>query len=165
MKRVYVLCVIIVFLVNGLLAIRCPSVAFVVHSNNNNDDVTKFMSETFLYDTNLVIVTGHDSKEATVSYRRRLRQRRVLKVRKVAYDGNPGGRLKTFRTGGGKYLGTHRTMAGVLMATDYFPEAEWIYVLDDDNVINVDSICETLAPLNSSIPLLLGSVGEENAGT
>ena len=141
----------------GVRALRCPNVAFVVHSNTHNDRVTTFMSETFLRDTNLVIVTGHDTFDSVVSHRRR--RQRKLHLRKVVYDGNPGGLQKTFRTGGGKYLGTHRTMAGVLMAMDLYPHVDWVYVLDDDNVINPDAICSTLNALNASVPLLLGQVG------
>lgn len=144
-------------------ATRCPNVAFVVHSNHENDHVTTFMSETFLYDTNLIVVTGHDKFDTVVEHRR-MRQRhrhrqRKLNLRKVVYDGNPGGLEKTFRTGGKKYLGTHRTMAGVLMAMELFPDADWIYVLDDDNVVNVDATCVTLSGMNASVPLLLGQVG------
>jgi hypothetical protein len=137
--------------------LRCPNVAFVVHSNNHNDHVTTFMSETFLYNTNLVIVTGHDTFDSVVEHRRR--RQRKLNLRKVLYDGNPGGLDTTFRTGGRKYLGTHRTMAGILMAMDLYPSADWVYVLDDDNVINVEEICATLSSMNASVPLLLGQVG------
>lgn len=68
--------------------VRCPNVAFVVHSNNNNDHTTDFMSNTFLRDTNLVVMSGHDSFDKTVESRRHLRR--------VIYDGNPGGIDKTF---------------------------------------------------------------------
>ena len=134
--------------------VKCPKVAFVVHSNNNNEHVTDFMSKTFLRDTNLVIMTGHDSFDGTVG------SRRHLNLRKVAYDGNPGGYDKTFRTGGRKYLGTHRTMAGILAAMDTMPDVEWVHVLDDDNTISTKIVCDTLGRLNSSIPLLLGYVGK-----
>jgi hypothetical protein len=133
--------------------VRCPNVAFIVHSNNNNDNVTDFMSKTFLLDTNLIIMSGHDSFDETVESRRNLR------LRKVLYDGNPGGFSNTFRTGGRKYLGTHRTMAGILTAMDTFPDIDWVYVLDDDNVINVQMVCEVLSRNDPSIPLFLGYVG------
>lgn len=147
-----------VLLVTGTLAlhvlggVRCPNVAFVVHSNNNNDHVTDFMANTFLLDTNLVVMTGHDSFDATVNSRR-------LNLRRVIYDGNPGGIEKTFTTGGRKYLGTHRTMAGILIAMDTLPHVDWVYVLDDDNVVNVDVLCETLGKVDPEVPLLLGYVG------
>ena len=137
-------------------ALRCPDVAFVVHSNTHNDHVTTFMSDTFLYDTNLVIVTGQDTFDMLVEHERRLRRQRQrlrqrrLHLRKVVYDGNPGGLGSTFSTGGQKYLGTHRTMAGVLMAMDIYPHVDWVYVLDDDNVINVEAICATLASVGTA---------------
>jgi len=134
-------------------AVRCPQVVFIVHSNTNNDHVTDFMSTTFLRDTNLILMSGHDSAEATVASRRNLRMRKVL------YDGNPGGQDKTFKTEGKKYLGTHRTMAGILAAMDTHPDADWVYVLDDDNVVNADMVCEVLSRLNPTIPLFLGYVG------
>ena len=138
-------------------AVKCPSVAFVVHSNARNDHITDFMSSTFLKDTNLVVVSGHDTFDTVVEHRRHKKKRRNL--RRVIYNGNPGGR-QTFRTGGGNYLGTHRTLAGVLMAMDLHPEVDWVYVMDDDNVVNVDQICDRLSTENASIPLLLGSVGK-----
>ena len=133
--------------------VRCPNVAFVVHSNNNNDHVTDFMANTFLRDTNLIIMSGHDSYDATVN------SRRHLNLRKVIYDGNPGGVGNTFRTEGRKYLGTHRTMAGILVAMDTMPHVDWIYVLDDDNVVNVNIVCEVLGKVDLTVPLLLGVVG------
>ena len=156
----FVLLAMLAVLPAGTGATRCPNVAFVVHSNTQNDHVTKFMSDTFLHDTNLVIVSGHDTFDSVVDHRRQRRRRAQRRLRRVAYNGNPGGMRKTFRTGGGKYLGTHRTMAGVLMAMDIYPEVDWVYILDDDNVVNADAICATLSSENSSIPLLLGSVGE-----
>lgn len=150
-------CVIISVLVLGVWgAEKCPNVAFIIHSNNANDVVSSFMAETFLRNTNLIIVSGHDSYEATVASRRNLR------TRKVVYDGNPGGMGKTFRTGGRKYLGTHRTMAGILIAMDTIPDLDWVYVLDDDNVVNVDKVCNVLGKQNSSIPLLLGFIGPKH---
>lgn len=141
----------------GVWAEKCPNVAFVVHSHDSNDNVTSFMAETFLRDTKLIIVTGHDSRDATVGHRRR-----KLRVRKVSYNGNPGGMGMTFRTGGRGYLGTHRTMAGILMAMDTIPDIDWVYVLDDDNVVNVGMVCKMLNRRNSSIPLLLGHVGPKH---
>jgi hypothetical protein len=138
---------------NAVLGVRCPNVAFVVHSNNNNDHVTNFMANTFLHDTNLVVMSGHDSTAATVSSRRR------LNLRKVVYDGNPGGVGKTFRTEGAKYLGTHRTMAGILVAMDTLPHIDWVYVLDDDNVVNANIVCEALGKVDPTVPLILGLVG------
>lgn len=142
------------FTLSVLGAVKCPQVAFVVHSNNNNDHVTDFMSKTFLRDANVVIMSGHDAFDATVESRRR-----HLNLRKVIYDGNPGGIDVTFRTEGKKYLGTHRTMAGILTAMDTFPDAKWVHVMDDDNVVNVQTVCVTLSTLNHSIPLFLGFVG------
>ena len=138
----------------SIQGVRCPQVAFVVHSNNNNNNVTQFMANTFLRDTNMILMTGHDSVDATVPSRRRLR------YRKIVYDGNPGGVEKTFRTEGRKYLGTHRTMAGILAAIDLFPDADWVYVLDDDNVVNAEMVCAVLGRVNASVPLFLGVVGE-----
>lgn len=126
-----------------------------------NDHVTDFMSDTFLHNTKLIVLSGHDSFDPMVNFHEQRKNRgRRLRLRRVTYNGNPGGLQETFRTGGGKYLGTHRTMAGVLMAMDVYPDVDWVYVLDDDNVVNADAICASLTSQNASIPLLLGSVGE-----
>lgn len=138
----------------NVLAVKCPNVAFIVHSNNLNDHVTKFMANTFLQDTNLVVMSGHDSFDTTVE------SRRHLNLRKVVYDGNPGGFDKTYRTEGRKYLGTHRTMAGILVAMDTLPHVDWVYILDDDNVVNVNMVCDALGRNDPKIPLFLGYVGK-----
>ena len=60
----------------------------------------------------------------------------------------------------GKYFGAHRTLAGLLVANDTWPDAEWVLVADDDNDVDVSKVRRYLAQLDSSVPLLLaGRVG------
>lgn len=51
-------------------------------------------------------------------------------------------------------------MAGILVAMDTLPHVDWVYVLDDDNVVNVDIVCEALNRVNPTVPLILGLVGK-----
>lgn len=143
---------------------RCPNVAFIMHSNNKNTDLTEHFSlTTFLIDVNVVIVTGHDVFRTAVGYPGNnmryvkdstTQSRRLIRVE---YNGNPGN-----ETHFASYKGTHRTMLGLLIANDTFPEADFFYVFDDDNYVFVNHICENLnKDANAQAPLLLsGAVGE-----
>lgn len=132
---------------------RCPNVAFIMHTYYKTVNITNFSTHTFLGNVSMVIVTGHDV--FTVPVEHNTDRRRLIKVN---YNGNPG--KGTYTTQGVGYKGTHRTMAGLLIANDTYPDAEWYYVFDDDNYVFVEAICEVLGRLNPRVPLLLaGAVG------
>lgn len=60
----------------------------------------------------------------------------------------------------GKYFGAHRTIAGVLVANDTWPDAKWVLVVDDDDGVQLEAIWRYLDELDASVPLLLaGRIG------
>ena len=57
-------------------------------------------------------------------------------------------------------IGAHRTLVGVLMAYDSFPDSEWVVVFDDDNYVPLGPLYKRLIEMDSRVPLLLaGSIG------
>ena len=51
-------------------------------------------------------------------------------------------------------------VAGVLFANDTWPDAAWVFVLDDDNRANLATVRRYLDDVDSDVPLLLaGQVG------
>mmetsp|Transcript_20313 Transcript_20313/g.63818 ORF Transcript_20313/g.63818 Transcript_20313/m.63818 type:complete len:350 (-) Transcript_20313:134-1183(-) len=88
----------------------------------------------------------------------------------VFYDDNPGcSSVACARARGeqhphylmiGHYYGAHRTLAGILVANDTWPDAKWVLVVDDDNAVQVEAVWRYLDNLDPTVPLLLaGRVG------
>lgn len=163
-----------------------------MHSYDGNNNLTAFSLDTFLINVNIVIITGHDKFSSYVSYagdptvyRRRLLnaghnvtdvvnddavERDIpgasslrRKLIRVEFNGNPG---KRGITRDSIYIGTHRTMIGMLIANDTFPDADFYYVFDDDNYMPVEYVCYQLNhKTNPKVPLLLsGAVGPKAGG-
>lgn len=138
-------------------AVRYPRMGMVMHSHGDakNNSIVQFSVDTWLNDTQLLVIDGYDQTRRLQAY--------------VRYDGNPGcgndddgckGKA-TFKKIG-RYYGAHRTMAGVLMANDTF-SPDWIYVFDDDNYAKLDHIYDFLLTLDHNVPLLIaGTVGPRN---
>mmetsp|Transcript_5771 Transcript_5771/g.8203 ORF Transcript_5771/g.8203 Transcript_5771/m.8203 type:complete len:397 (-) Transcript_5771:37-1227(-) len=128
----------------------------VMHSGHpDRQFYTEYAKGTWLQQVkNYVIVDG-----AKIEKRRRLMH--------VYYDDNPGCSNKPCPHGEephylriGKYYGAHRTVAGILVANDTWPKADWILVVDDDDSVNIQAVKNYLAQLNPRIPLLLaGRIG------
>ncbi|KAJ8600191.1 hypothetical protein CTAYLR_001974 [Chrysophaeum taylorii] len=91
-------------------------------------------------------------------------QRRLMHI---FYDDNPGcfqlpcrGETQPHYLKIGKYFGAHRTIAGVLVANDTWPDVKWVLVVDDDDHVQLDVVRRYLEPLDADVPLLLaGRVG------
>lgn len=86
------------------------------------------------------------------------------KLMYVNYDDNPGCAdthcPKPTYERIGKYFGAHRTVAGVLVANDTWPDSKWLLVVDDDNHVELNQVATYLAALDPTVPLLLaGRVG------
>ena len=81
------------------------------------------------------------------------------KLMYVNYDDNPGCAdthcPKPTYERIGKYFGAHRTVAGVLVANDTWPDSKWLLVVDDDNHVELNQVATYLAALDPTVPLLL----------
>lgn len=146
---------------------RCPNVTFIIHSHERMDNLTTFMEHTSMINVNVVVMTGQDFfvNEVSIEEKRRSRVRELheahRKLLKITYDGNPGTLGRSFKTGNAR--GSHRTMAGVLIANDTYPHSQWFHLLEHDNFVFVEHVCEVLGKIDHNIPLLLGEVGPHNA--
>jgi hypothetical protein len=129
--------------------VRYPNIATVVHSYDGNRVVQRFMGSTFLRDMNVVIMTGNDDVNITHFDRRFLKS--------ISYNGHPGNGKKDHW---GVYKGIHRPLAGIFAANASFPDVDWIFVIDDDSVPDMESINAQFLRMDPTIPFLLGLVGK-----
>lgn len=146
--------------------VRYPRTSFVMHTHDSPgvNKVVQLSKDTWLKDTNYVIVTGVDKFDHQHPHDP---QHRSLTGLNIEYNGNPGCALDDVNCNNSvvshtrlrHYYGGHRTLAGVLVANEtYAPD--WIHIFDDDNFINIPAVQAVLTRLDPSVPLLLtGLVG------
>jgi hypothetical protein len=132
-------------------SILFPSLAIVVHTMDLNHSIVLHESlNTWLSDTQIVVMHGHDIFPAN----------RELKAKYIRYNGNPGcsNCKEPTHLQHDKNFGAHRAIAGILAAYDLYPSAEWIYVIEESNYVDLENMSNLLKTINSSVPLLLSGL-------
>ena len=149
--------------------VRYPNTAFVMHTHDSPvmNPIVEYSKNTWLNDTNCVIVSGIDKFEHQLRHHHNASHHRSLEALQIEYNGNPGcaqddancNTSVVSHTRHHHYYGSHRALAGVLVANETFAP-DWVHIFDDDNYINIPEVQAMLSRLDPSVPLLLtGLVG------